>query len=103
MKISLKHCPISGKGGKTGPVSAVPAVSAVQGSECWDMMFLSRAMLGHCATGAAAVSNFLLMSIGFAVSLLPHDGPILQRCFSAPGIKCPSAFVSILLPDPLGV
>lgn len=36
---------------------------------------LRRAMLCHCGHVAAAVSNFLLMSIGFAVSLLPDDGP----------------------------
>lgn len=34
-----------------------------------------RATLCHCATVAAAVSNFLLMGIGFAVSLLADDGP----------------------------
>lgn len=32
-------------------------------------------MLCHFSHAPAAVSNFLLMSIGFAVSLLPDDGP----------------------------
>lgn len=46
-------------------------------------------MLCHCGTVAAAVSNFLLMSIGFAVSLLPDDGPNSAVLFLSSQNKVP--------------
>lgn len=60
-------------------------------------------MLCHCGRVAAAVSNFLLMSIGFAVSLLPDDGPNSTVLFLSSQNKVPPSLCNHSDADPLGV
>lgn len=60
-------------------------------------------MLCHCGYAAAAVSNFLLMSIGFAVSLLADDGLNAVVLCLWPQNKLPSSPCNHSNADPLGV
>lgn len=59
-------------------------------------------MLCHCGRVAAAVSNFLLMSIGFAVSLLPDDSPHATVLCLWPENKMPPSSCNHSDADPLG-